>query len=170
MKIWIFSVSVGSVLFGGCANNAPAFPPPSPAQFKNSHSSQGDDPVGASSFVRTPLSQTHPLLGAWQIALAGGKCIEEYDIRADGTKVSSSGEERNESEFRILPSARGLYWYEWTDKIVKNNRKPDCMGSFTAEGHEAVNYVIVHPNGQRFALCKTADMNNCYAEFFRRSP
>ena len=80
-----------------------------------------------------------------------------------------SGEERNESEFMISPGARGTYWYKWVDKITKNNGKPDCMGSHTSVGHTAVNYVIVHPSGQRFALCEKEDMNSCYAEFFRQS-
>lgn len=80
-----------------------------------------------------------------------------------------SGEERNESEFMISPGTRGIHWYKWVDKITKNNGKPDCMGSLTAVGHTAVNYVIVHPNGQRFALCEREDMNSCYAEFFRQA-
>ncbi|MEY2874720.1 MAG: hypothetical protein RLZZ373_2091 [Pseudomonadota bacterium] len=79
-----------------------------------------------------------------------------------------SGEERNESEFMISPSTRRTYWYKWTDKITKNNGKPDCAGSFTAVGHTAVNHVIVHPSGQRFALCEKEDMSTCYAEFFRQ--
>jgi hypothetical protein len=119
-------------------------------------------------FVRTPIPSTHPLVGVWRLELAGGKCAEEYELRTDGTKRSMSGEERNESEFMISPGARGVYWYKWVDKMTKNNGKPDCMGSLTAVGHTAVNYVIVHPSGQRFALCEREDMNSCYAEFFRQ--
>jgi hypothetical protein len=119
--------------------------------------------------ARTPIPSTHPLVGVWRIELAGGKCAEEYEVRPDGTKTSSSGEERNESEFMISPSVRGTYWYKWVDKITRNNGKPDCMGSLTAVGHTAVKYVIVHPSGQRFALCEREDMNSCYAEFFRQA-
>lgn len=158
-----------AVLVGGCANNTPAFPPPSPSQFKEIGARAIEDRSPPQVFVRTPISSTHPLVGVWRIELVGGKCAEEYELRTDGTKVSSSGEERNESEFMISPSTRATYWYKWIDKITKNNAKPDCMGSLTAVGHTAVNYVIVHPSGQRFSLCEREDMNSCYAEFFRQS-
>jgi len=158
-----------AALVGGCANNNPALPAPSPSQLKEVRARAPESGTPTQEFVRTPLPSAHPLVGVWRIELAGGKCAEEYELRTDGTKRSASGEERNESEFMILPSARGTYWYKWVDKITKNNGKPDCMGSLTAVGHTAVNYVIVHPSGQRFALCEREDMNSCYAEFFRQA-
>jgi hypothetical protein len=130
-------------------------------------------------FERTPLLEAHPLIGVWRVDFlrgalkppAGydGKCVEEYAIRADGTKSSMSGQERNESEFMITPGTRGSNWYKWIDRISKNNGKPDCMGSHTAVGHIAVNYVIVHPGRERFALCETEDMGSCYVELFRQA-
>jgi hypothetical protein len=118
---------------------------------------------------RTPLRPDHPLLGVWRIDLPDQKCFEEYDLRANGTKLSQSAEERNESEFEISsePSARGFY--KWSDKIIKNNGKLDCGGSLTKVGHVAVNFVRLHPNGQKFLLCETEDMNTCFAEFYRKS-
>jgi hypothetical protein len=126
---------------------------------------------GASSqeFTRVSLPESHPLVGTWRIELPEFKCFEEYELRSNGTKLSMSGEERNESEFAIslAPSATGFY--KWTDKITKNNGKPDCSGSNTKLGHVAVNYVRVHPNGQRFLLCEAEDMKTCYAEFLRKA-
>ena len=129
-------------------------------------------------FERTVLSTAHPLVGVWRVDVAksvlrppagyDGKCVEEYAIRADGTKSSVSGEERNESEFMITSGTRGSYWYKWVDKITANNGKPDCGGSNTAIGHTAVNFVIWHPSGRSFALCEREDMNSCYVEFFRQ--
>lgn len=145
-----------AALLGGCANT-------------ETTARAQEDNARSQSFARTAIPSTHPLVGVWRIELAGGRCTEEYELRTDGTKRSMSGEERNESEFMISPGARGTYWYKWIDKITKNNGKPDCMGSYTALGHTAVNYVIVHPSGQRFALCKREDMNSCYAEFFRQA-
>lgn len=159
---------ISAALVGGCANNTPAFPAPSPSQLKDLRARALEDSAPPQEFVRTPIPSTHPLVGVWRIELAGGKCAEEYELRADGTKRSMSGEERNESEFMISPGARS-YWYKWVDKITKNNGKPDCMGSLTAVGHTAANYVIVHPSGQRFALCEREDMNSCFAEFFRQA-
>jgi hypothetical protein len=119
--------------------------------------------------TRTPLPDGHPLLGIWRIELPEFKCFEEYELRANGTKLSMSGEERNESEFEIslVPSPAGFY--KWADKITKNNGKPDCSGSKTELGHVAVDYVRLHPNGQRFLLCEAEDMKSCFAEFLRKS-
>ena len=123
---------------------------------------------GQEDFAKTPLPSVHPLIGTWRIELPDLKCFEEYELHADGTKSSRSSEERNESEFRIstAPSSRGFY--KWTDKIVKGNGKPDCSGSKTELGHVAVNYVRVHPSGDRFLLCEAEDMKSCFAEFSRK--
>jgi hypothetical protein len=119
--------------------------------------------------TRTPLTDGHPLIGTWRIELPKVKCFEEYELRPNGTKLSMSGEERNESEFEIslVPSSSGFY--KWTDKITKNNGQPDCSGSRTELGHVAVNYVRVHPSGQRYLLCEAEDMKSCFAEFMRQT-
>jgi hypothetical protein len=119
-------------------------------------------------FAQTALPETHPLLGRWRIELPDLKCFEEYHLRADGTKLSMSGEERNESKFMIalVPGPSGFY--KWTDKIVKGNGKPDCSGAKTELGHVAVNYVRLHPSGQKFLLCEAENMKSCYAEFTRK--
>ena len=119
--------------------------------------------------TKTPLPQEHPMVATWRIDLKDLKCFEEYEVRADGTKLSRSGEERNESEHSIsvLPSSKGFY--KWTDKITKNNGKPDCSGGFTKLGNVAVNYIRLHPSGQRFLLCEAEDMNSCFAEFYRKA-
>lgn len=159
-----------TALVGGCANNTPAFAPPSPSQLKDVRERTSEDIAPPQAFERTQIPSSHPLVGVWRIELAGGRCIEEYDIRADGTKISRSGDERNESEFIISPGIRGKYWYKWVDKITNNNGRPDCSGSHTAVGHIATNYVIVHPSGKRLALCEREDMNSCYAELLRQTP
>lgn len=109
------------------------------------------------------------MVGTWRIDLQGGKCFEEYEVKADGVKLSRSGEERNESEHSIsvVPSPNGFY--KWTDRITKNNGKPDCSGGFTKLGNTAVNYIRLHPNSQRFLLCEAEDMKSCYAEFYRKA-
>jgi len=118
--------------------------------------------------TRAPLSSGHPLIGSWWAEFPKFKCSEEFEIRADGTRVSRSGEERNESEFVItpLPSAKG--YYKFTDRITKNNGKPDCFGSVTPVGDVAVNYVLVHPSGQRLALCSSEELSSCMAVYYRK--
>ena len=116
---------------------------------------------------QTALPQGHPLIGVWRIDLPNG-CFEEYSLRADGTKLSESGQERNESIFQISerPSPKG--YYRWADKITKGNGKPDCGGSLTEVGHVAVNFIRLHPSGSRFLLCEAEEMKTCFAEFRRK--
>ena len=116
----------------------------------------------------TQLPADHPLVATWRIDLPDLKCFEEYEVRADGTKLSRSGEERNEAihSISLAPSTSGFY--KWTDKIVKNNGKPDCSGTIGTVGHVAVSYVRLHPSGQRMLLCEAEDMKSCFAEFNRK--
>jgi hypothetical protein len=125
--------------------------------------------AGAQESTRSLLPEGHPLVATWRIDLNDGKCFEEYEVRADGTKLSRSSEERNESEHSIslVPSPNG--YYKWTDRITKNNGKPDCAGGFTKLGNIAVNYIRLHPSGQRFLLCEAEEMKSCYAEFYRKA-
>lgn len=115
---------------------------------------------------QTSLPQNHPLLGTWRIDLPNG-CFEEYTLRADGTKLSRSGEERNESFFELSarPSPNGFY--RWADKLTKNNGKPDCGGAITPAGHVAVNFILLHQSGRKFLLCEAESVASCYAEFHR---
>ncbi len=112
------------------------------------------------------LPQGHPLLGTWRIDLPNG-CFEEYTLRIDGTKLSESGQERNESVFEIAGSPSSKGYYRWADKITKGNGKPDCGGAMTEVGHVAVNFIRMHPSGKRFLLCEAEDMQSCFAEFYR---
>jgi hypothetical protein len=116
----------------------------------------------------TILPANHPLVGTWRIELPEQKCFEEYEVRADGIKLSRSAEERNESvhSISLVPSSNGFY--KWVDKIVKNNGKPDCSGSVGSSGHVAVHFIRLHPSGQRMLLCESEDMKTCYAEFSRK--
>lgn len=114
-----------------------------------------------------PLPLDHPLIGTWRIDLQNG-CFEEYTLRADGTKLSRSGEERNESVFDISERPLASGFYRWTDKIIKGNGKPDCSGSATELGHVAIKFVLLHPNGSRFLLCDAENMQTCFAEFHRK--
>jgi hypothetical protein len=123
--------------------------------------------ASAQEVIAGPLASGHPLIGTWRIDLPNG-CFEEYVLRADGTKLSESAQERNESVFEIseLPSSNGFY--KWTDKITKGNGKPDCGGSTTELGHVATNYIRLHKSRTRFVLCESENMKSCFAEFHRK--
>lgn len=117
---------------------------------------------------RTPLPADHPLIGTWRIDLPQASCHELYQIKADGTTQVTSGEQGAESEFQLSlhPSAKGFY--KWVDRVTKENGKPDCMGAVVQVGHEATNYIVLHPNGDRFLMCAAEDMDTCIGPFVRQ--
>src|SRR5215472_1579981 len=74
--------------------------------------------------------------------------------RADGTTLVTSGREVAESVFEIddEPSEKGFY--KNTDRIVKDNGKPDCAGNITKVGTEVTNYIRFHPSFNMMIICK----------------
>jgi hypothetical protein len=121
----------------------------------------------AQDFQRQPLPFNHPLIGAWRIDVPGTACHEVYTIQPDGTTQVTSGQQVAESEFVIdlKPSPRG--YYRWVDKLVKDNGLPDCMGSVMTVGHEATNFIILHPSRPEFLMCETEDLSSCIGPFRR---
>lgn len=105
------------------------------------------------------------MLGTWRIDLPD-KCFEEYTLGADGIKLSRSGEERNESifELSLRPSSKGFY--RWADQITKGNGRRACGGHTTAVGSFSVNFIRLHPSGERFLLRTEEDLASCFAEFY----
>ncbi|WP_157270071.1 hypothetical protein [Azohydromonas aeria] len=117
---------------------------------------------------RTPLPPDHPLLGTWRIDLPDLKCFEEYELRADGTKRSVSGEERNEFEFTVSPTPSDKGFYRWTEKVVKTNGQPDCSGNRGEVGQAVSGFIKLHPGQDKFLLCTGEDFKRCFAEFYRK--
>lgn len=83
---------------------------------------------------RTPLPPNHPLVGLWRFDVPNTRCREIYELRANGTTRITSGAQAIESDFRISagPSPKGFY--EWIDKVTKDNGKPDCSGERATVG------------------------------------
>jgi hypothetical protein len=117
---------------------------------------------------RVPLPENHPLVGTWRVDMPDLKCFEEYEVRADGTKSSVSGEERNEFDFTISPAPSTKGYYMWTEKLVKTNGKPDCSGNQGEVGQVAVSFIRMHPSKDKFLLCTGEDFKKCFAEFYRK--
>jgi hypothetical protein len=126
--------------------------------------------VWAQGFLRNRLPASHPLIGHWRVELPQFNCFEEYEVRADGTRIYVSGQEQGESEFIIsaVPSPSGFY--KWTDRVSRNNAKPDCSGSITPIGDVAINYILLHRDGNRFLLCEKEDVKSCIGPFVRKKP
>jgi hypothetical protein len=124
-------------------------------------------PALAEEFRATPIPAAHPFVGRWRFDIPRLNCFEEYDVRVDGTRSAIAGEERNESEFSISLTPDAAGFYKFTDKIVKNNGKPDCTGSITPLGDVATNYLLFHRDGNRFLLCEKPDTKTCIGPYVR---
>jgi hypothetical protein len=114
-----------------------------------------------------PPANGHPILGAWKITVFGGACHERYHFRPDGILHVTSAEEVAESAYEISakPSAKGFY--QLTDKILRDNGKPDCGGETMTVGHEAINYIRFHPDGRSFVMCAEEEIGTCAGPFRR---
>lgn len=122
----------------------------------------------AQDVTRTPLPAGHPVVGTWRIELPDQKCFESYQIRADGTVRVSSGAEVSESIYEISAEPTAAGFYKWTDKIVKDNGKPDCGGDVMEIGHVSINFIAMHRNGRMFLLCDREDLEACIGPFVRQ--
>jgi hypothetical protein len=109
----------------------------------------------------------HPILGTWIFAVPDTDCEETYYVRQDGTTLVTSGQEVAESVFEIddEPTAKGFY--KNTDKIVKDNGKPDCAGQVTKVGSQVTNYIRFHPSSNMMVICKDETLNACFGPLFR---
>ena len=109
----------------------------------------------------------HPILGTWIFAVPDTDCEETYYVRQDGTTLVTSGHEVAESVYVIddEPNAKGFY--KNTDRIVKDNGKPDCAGNITKIGTEVTNYIRFHPSFNMMIICKDESLDACFGPLYR---
>lgn len=109
----------------------------------------------------------HPILGIWRLEVPDTGCSETYRFRGDGTTLVTSAAEISESVFTIpdKPDAEGFY--RLTDRVTKDNGKPDCSGNVMKPGANATHFVRFHPSGKLFLLCAEASIDACIGPFTR---
>jgi len=114
-----------------------------------------------------PPKTNHPILGTWIFAVPETDCEETYYMRQDGTTLVTSGQEVAESVYEIddEPSAKGFY--KSTDRIVKDNGKPDCAGDITKVGSQVTNYIRFHPSSNIMIICKDESLDACFGPLYR---
>jgi hypothetical protein len=123
--------------------------------------------LSAQDLLPTPIPRTHPFVGRWRFDIPQLNCFEEYTVRTDGTRLTISGQERNEAEFSISLTPDEAGFYKFVDRIVKNNRMPDCAGSLTPVGDVATNYLIFHRDLNKFLICQKPDRSTCFGPYVR---
>jgi len=114
-----------------------------------------------------PPKTNHLILGTWIFAVPETDCEETYYMRQDGTTLVTSGQEVAESVYEIddEPSAKGFY--KSTDRIVKDNGKPDCAGDITKVGSQVTNYIRFHPSSSMMIICKDESLDACFGPLYR---
>lgn len=109
----------------------------------------------------------HPILGIWRLEVPDTNCAETYRFRGDGTTLVTSAAEISESVYTIpnAPDADGFY--RLTDRVTKDNGKPDCSGNVMKPGARVTHFVRFHPSGKLFLLCAEASIEACIGPFLR---
>ena len=114
-----------------------------------------------------PPKTNHPILGTWIFAVPETDCEETYYMRQDGTTLVTSGQEVAESVYEIDDEASAKGFYKSTDRIVKDNGKPDCAGDITKVGSQVTNYIRFHPSSNIMIICKDESLDACFGPLYR---
>lgn len=109
----------------------------------------------------------HPILGTWHFTLPNSQCTETYFYKPDGTALVTSGEEVGETTFEVSAEVSPKGFFKIVDKIVKDNGKKDCSGAVMTVGHEATNYVTIHPSGELMLMCESESLQACFGPLRR---
>lgn len=109
------------------------------------------------------------IIGKWTWTLPNSNCSETYIFQPDGTGSCTSGEENDESIYRIssLPTPKGFFVL--SDKITKTNGGKDCSGSVTPVGDEVTMYLSFHQSGDMFIVCNSESFDTCFGPLKRIS-
>lgn len=141
----------GSVSLVGCSKVAPST-------------------IATPDFHRTPVAATHPVIGAWRYEYPASGCIEQFEFRVDGTRISVSGDEQLMTEFEIREVADFVGFFRWKDRVITSNRRRDCSGSIVPVGDVATGYLHVNATGDSMDLCSLPAIEACFATFRRVRP
>jgi hypothetical protein len=109
----------------------------------------------------------HPIIGTWSLEVPGTDCEETYFMRQDGTSLVTSGEETGQSAFEIDDEPGTNGFYKTTDRVTKDNGRPDCAGSITKVGTEITLYIKFHPSGDMMVMCTEPSLAACIGPFYR---
>lgn len=113
------------------------------------------------------IAAGHPILGIWRLDVPDTGCAETYRFRADGTTFVTSAAEVSESVYTIPAQPDKQGFYRLTDRITKDNGKPDCSGNVMKPGAQVVNFIQFHPSGMLFLMCADRTMQTCIGPFRR---
>ena len=125
--------------------------------------------LGAPALAAAPagVAADHPILGIWRLEVPDAGCAETYRFRADGTTFVTSAAEVSESVYTIPTQPDKQGFYRLTDRITKDNGKPDCSGNVMKPGAQVINFIQFHPSRALFLMCADRTMQTCIGPFQR---
>jgi hypothetical protein len=120
--------------------------------------------------ARAQAAAPHPVSGKWIWTLPGKACLETVHYRADGKRLSTSGDEVTEGDFQITPKPSLFGFYRITETLTQANGKRDCAGDLhVASAESTIRFIQFSPKNDQLIVCKTESLQACYGPL-RRAP
>lgn len=118
--------------------------------------------------VANASADTAPALaGTWQYRPRGLNCTEQYFFRTDGTVMVTSHKEVTESSYALSAEALPGGFYQFDTQVTQTNGNVDCRGNQTPVGLQSKLYLRFQANGERFVLCRNANLSACMGPMIR---
>jgi len=100
--------------------------------------------------------------------LPGKTCSETWQYRADGRRLTTSGEEVTQADYQIPAKPTTTGFYPLTETVTGSNGKRDCSGDLHTDGDESViRFIQFSPKQDQFIVCKAASLEACFGPLKR---
>ncbi len=110
----------------------------------------------------------HPLVGTWTWTLPGKSCTETWQVRADGTRLGTSGEETTQADYDIPPIPGLLGFYKLVETVTQSNGKRDCSGDLhETTGNSVTQFIQFSPKRDQLVVCRAESLKACYGPLKR---
>jgi len=104
----------------------------------------------------TPAT-TAPLAGEWEFLSGDGKCRERHSYHADGSYVSTSGEEVMEGAFAVMDVANAKQVLGLVKTAIAANGKKDCTGNRSPLKPDSTNFFYLYvETPDKISICRVS--------------
>jgi len=104
----------------------------------------------------TPAT-TAPLAGEWEFLSGDGKCRERHSYHADGSYVSTSGEEVMEGAFAVMDVTNGKQVLGFVKTAIAANGKKDCTGNRSPLKPDSTNFFYLFvETPDKISICRVS--------------
>jgi hypothetical protein len=104
----------------------------------------------------TPAT-TAPLAGEWEFLSGDGKCRERHSYHADGSYVTTSGEEVMEGAFSVMDVANAKQVLGFVKTAIAANGKKDCSGQRAPLKPDSTNFFYLYvETPDKISICRVS--------------